>query len=226
MEVLNKIPLRQLPFANEAKPRYCWRAFWAMLWCHSKIWLYKGHNHPHQTVLSFYPSPWSVAQPDAQRTVSFLLFEALRQNCIFFLGSLQPDVRLFVNYLGSFFGIWEVHLRWCLHYWVPWGLHDDDRLLPLAAYTIDIIIHEFLKPMQISDHNQMKFVHAYMCGHIIGWVHVRHLSSLPVFFIHGWHPWIKGSSIIFFHGWHFYPWIKSCHLWMEFSCVGVKIGKK
>ena len=139
----------------------------AMLWCHCKIWLYKGHNHSHHAVLSFYPSPWSVAQPDAQRTVSFLLFEALRQNCIFFLGSLQPDVRLFVNYLGSFFGIWEVHLRWCLHYWVPWGLHDDDRLLPLAAYTIDIIIHEFLKPMQISGHSQMKLMYAYMVGHTI-----------------------------------------------------------
>ena len=27
--------------------------------------------------------------------------------------------RLFVNYPKVFFGIWEVHLRWCLHYWVP-----------------------------------------------------------------------------------------------------------
>ena len=58
-----------------------------------------------QRHLSFYPSG-SEAQPGAQRTVSFLLFEALRQNCIFFLGSLQPDVRLFVNYLGSFF--WDL----------------------------------------------------------------------------------------------------------------------
>ena len=36
-----------------------------------------------------------------------------------------------------------------------------------------------------------------------------------VLFIHGWHPWMKISSIENFDGWQLHPWMKKFHPWMK-----------
>ena len=112
----------------------------------------------------------------------------------------------------------------CQRFLLIWINHACQHLsmhLDLRVYVYNLIFkaiyYQILTLLVIL---YFQFLFLLLWFSYLSCIRVRHLLSLSVLFIHGWHPQMKKSAIIF----SMYDKWKSFHPWMEFS-FAIFLGK-